>query len=307
MRCQYCGKNLWPLRGLFDEDFCSKDHRQRYNERVRKALDHLPKVQASPRPIGIAGFQFEKPRVQEPQFAFRSTEASCENQAAPAIPEFAHANPPATFATGAFTFASPQASSGSEARATDVAAAVEPKVMSIESLRDRFQKGQRGAAAAAMIDLPMSIAPQAGNMALKASHRWDLHPEVFDELNHVYLHEPDPALLASLPVAQSVASRLQPIATTARARHTAAAGPSGAGRVEFFPMQPFAGAGMPGIADVEGAPPQAALQPGQNIWLEDPVSWNVPVSMAPTRSSLAMLPAIDRAAALEQFRDTFSG
>ena len=71
MRCQYCGKNLWPLRGLFDEDFCSRDHRQRYHERVRKALEHLPKGEVIARPNAIAGFQFEKPRVQQPEFTLR--------------------------------------------------------------------------------------------------------------------------------------------------------------------------------------------------------------------------------------------
>src|SRR5512140_1514915 len=102
VRCQYCGKNLWPLRGLFDEDFCSRDHRQRYHERVRKALEHLPRAQASPRPTGIAGFQFEKPRVQDPAFAFRSAATVCETLATPAMPDFAHSTAPASLVNASF-------------------------------------------------------------------------------------------------------------------------------------------------------------------------------------------------------------
>src|SRR5262249_57397325 len=83
VRCQYCGKNLWPLRGLFDEDFCSRDHRQRYHERVRKALEHLPKGQATPRPNGIAGFQFEKPRLEQPEFTRRPTADTVAPAASP--------------------------------------------------------------------------------------------------------------------------------------------------------------------------------------------------------------------------------
>src|SRR5271169_6350867 len=98
LRCQYCGKNLWPLRGLFDEDFCSRDHRQRYHERVRKALEHLPKIAGIPRPGGIAGFQFEKPRVQEPVVTRHSASGPCEKPAPPAMPDFAHANSRPSFA-----------------------------------------------------------------------------------------------------------------------------------------------------------------------------------------------------------------
>src|SRR5262249_43031080 len=194
VRCQYCGKNLWPLRGLFDEDFCSRDHRQRYHERVRKALEHLPKGQPTPRPNGIAGFQFEKPRLEQPEFTRRPT--------------------------------------------TDtVAPAVSANIMSIDSMRARFEPSQGALAAVAWMDTPAPIAPRPGNITLKASRRWSLSPEAFDELNHVYLHEPDPFLEANMPFGGPVISRLKPVSSTPRAKHTAIAGPSGAGRVEFFPMR----------------------------------------------------------------------
>jgi hypothetical protein len=248
---------LWPLRGLFDEDFCSRDHRQRYHERVRKALEHLPKSQATPRPNGIAGFQFEKPRVQQQEFTRRPA-------------------------------------------GDTVAPAISPNIMSIDSLRGQFEQS-RGALAVALMDAPAPIAPRPGNMALKASQRWSLSPEAFDELNHVYLHEPDPLLEANMPLGGSLMGQLKPVSSIARAKHTAIAGPSGAGRVEFFPMQRHSAALAEGVeAD---AFPQAASQGGDNIWLEDFVSWRIAVSMAPNRSSMAMLPATDRAAALAQFRN----
>jgi hypothetical protein len=180
-----------------------------------------------------------------------------------------------------------------------VATSIAPNVMSIESLRERFHQNH---ADVAIMDAPMGIEPQPNNMALQASRRWTVTPAVFDELNHVYLHEPDPVLEASLPVGGSLTALLAPVATTARARHTAAAGPSGAGRVEFFPMQPRFSQGPLADAKVGEAFPAMPSPAGENIWLEDLVSWQIPVSLAPNRSSMAMLPEVDRAAALDRFR-----
>jgi hypothetical protein len=169
--------------------------------------------------------------------------------------------------------------------------------MRIDSLRERFEQNH---GALAWLDAPAPIAPRPGNMALKTSQRWSLSPEAFDELNHVYLHEPDPLMEANLPFGGSFIGQIQPVSSSARAKHTATAGPSGAGRVEFFPMQRHSAAlGEGAEAD---ALPEAASQRGDNIWLEDLVSWRIPMSLAPNRSSMAMLPATDRAAALEQFR-----
>ncbi len=57
MKCLYCGKGLWPLRGLIDSDFCSRVHRQKYHDRVRKALDRLPQFEtAAHAPVGMSGF-----------------------------------------------------------------------------------------------------------------------------------------------------------------------------------------------------------------------------------------------------------
>ncbi len=302
VRCQYCGKNLWPLRGLFDEDFCSRDHRQRYHERVRKALEHLPKDQVVARPTGIAGFQFEKPRAQQPQITRRRSGEPCQNPAMPAVPGFAHTAASPSLAAGSFSFTSVKPAAGEARHTADaMAPTVSPNIMSIDSLRDRFEQN-RGAGAVAIMDAPAQIAPRPGNMALKASQRWSLSPEAFDELNHVYLHEPEPLIEANMPFGGSLVGLLKPISTTARAKHTAAAGPSGTGRVEFFPMQRHSSAALAESLEAD-ALPEAAVQAGDNIWLEDFMSWRIPVALAPNRSSLAVLPASDRAAALEQFRN----
>lgn len=302
VRCQYCGKNLWPLRGLFDEDFCSRDHRQRYHERVRKALEHLPKGQATPRPNGIAGFQFEKPRVQQPEFTRRPAGEPCENPATAAVPDFAHATASPSLATSSFSFASLAPTEGIRRPSADThAQAISANIMSIDSLRDRFEQ-THGALAVALMEAPAPIAPRPGNMALQTSRRWSLSPEAFDELNHVYLHEPDPLLEANMPFGGGLIGQLTPVASIARAKHTAMAGPSGAGRVEFFPMQRHSATALAEGMEAD-ALPQAAFEDGDNIWLEDFVSWRIPVSLAPNRSSMAMLPATDRAAALAQFRN----
>ena len=298
LRCQYCGKNLWPLRGLFDEDFCSRDHRQRYHERVRKALEHLPKTEHG-RPTGVAGFQFEKPRVQQPAFARRTSTEPWQKPAAPAMPDFAHGGMRPSFAAMAPRFA--PVSVAPLKRAAHAAAAainIAPNVLNIDSLRQRFH--QKAATAVAMADEPAGITLRPRNV--KVSQRASSAPSAFDELNHVYVRVPDPQLEAVLPVCGSLAAQLQPVSITAKALHTASAGPSGAGRVEFFPMQSRAVGFMPLSAEAEDVLPEMAFHAGEQVWLEDPMSWRIPVSVASTRPSMAMLPALDRALALEQFR-----
>jgi hypothetical protein len=299
VRCQYCGKNLWPLRGLFDEDFCSKDHRQRYNERVRKALDHLPKGQAAPRPKGIAGFQFEKPRTQEPAAAPRRSGPPRENPSSPAVPDFVYATGSPALAAGSFSTSVPPVTG--ESRATDISDTIAPNVMSIESLRERAHGSSL--TAVGLADAPVMLTPMAGNMALKVSHRWNLSFEAFDELNHVYLHEPEPEMDAGLPAGRSAVVELRPVSATARAKHTAFVGPAGAGRIEFFPMTPHASAALPQGAEADTMR-AGALGEGDNLWLEDLVSWRIPLSVAPMRSSLAMLPESDQTLALERFQNT---
>ncbi len=42
MQCLYCDAELKPFRGLFDEDFCCRDHREKYFSSFRKAVNRLP-------------------------------------------------------------------------------------------------------------------------------------------------------------------------------------------------------------------------------------------------------------------------
>ncbi len=298
MRCQYCGKNLWPLRGLFDEDFCSRDHRQRYHERVRKALEHLPRTENS-RPTGVADFQFERPRVQEPAATRQNPAQPWQSPSAPAMPDFAHTAARPSFAATASRFApvtiAPVKVAAHAAAGSPTAIAT--NVLSIDHLRHRFH--QKTAAGVTLADQPVGITLRPGNT--KVSRRGNFTPTAFDELNHVYVRVPDPQLEAILPICGSLAAQLQPVSVAPKALHTAAAGPSGAGRVEFFPMQSRGSQFLPLTAEVQDALPEMSFHAGEQIWLEDPLSWQIPVSLAPNRSSMPMLPATDRVQALEQF------
>ncbi len=55
MGCLFCGKEIGPLRSLRDNEFCSSVHRNRYKERLDKALHSI--AAPEPAPAGIAGFR----------------------------------------------------------------------------------------------------------------------------------------------------------------------------------------------------------------------------------------------------------
>lgn len=48
MQCLYCETELKPLRGLFDEDFCCKEHREKYFASFRKGIGLLPALDLPP-------------------------------------------------------------------------------------------------------------------------------------------------------------------------------------------------------------------------------------------------------------------
>src|SRR5579872_4193951 len=48
MQCLYCETELKPLRGLFDEDFCCKEHREKYLSSFRKGIHLLPVLDLPP-------------------------------------------------------------------------------------------------------------------------------------------------------------------------------------------------------------------------------------------------------------------
>jgi hypothetical protein len=48
VQCLYCETELKPLRGLFDEDFCCKEHREKYFSSFRKGINLLPVLDLPP-------------------------------------------------------------------------------------------------------------------------------------------------------------------------------------------------------------------------------------------------------------------
>jgi hypothetical protein len=48
VQCLYCETELKPLRGLFDEDFCCKEHREKYFSSFRKGITLLPVLNLPP-------------------------------------------------------------------------------------------------------------------------------------------------------------------------------------------------------------------------------------------------------------------
>jgi hypothetical protein len=50
VQCLYCDSELKPFRGLFDEDFCCREHRDKYFASFRKAVNRLPVLDFPPAP-----------------------------------------------------------------------------------------------------------------------------------------------------------------------------------------------------------------------------------------------------------------
>ncbi len=48
MQCLYCETELKPFRGLIDEDFCCREHREKYLSSFRRALNQLPDLVVTP-------------------------------------------------------------------------------------------------------------------------------------------------------------------------------------------------------------------------------------------------------------------
>src|SRR5258708_11337569 len=105
-------------------------------------MEHMPKPEAILKASGMAGFQFEKPRVQELSSAFRNNGSAWESPAAPALPNLAPATLRASLATGQFSCRLPEPVAAAKARPAEVAAgAFASNGMSIDSLRARLHAG----------------------------------------------------------------------------------------------------------------------------------------------------------------------
>jgi hypothetical protein len=49
MRCLYCGETSWrPFRWMADGEFCSREHRKSYHERLRRIASDLAECQSGP-------------------------------------------------------------------------------------------------------------------------------------------------------------------------------------------------------------------------------------------------------------------
>jgi hypothetical protein len=67
VQCLYCETELKPLRGLFDEDFCCREHREKYLASFRKGISLLPVLNLPP-------ITLVKQTVSEPSEVFAAEE-----------------------------------------------------------------------------------------------------------------------------------------------------------------------------------------------------------------------------------------
>ena len=56
MRCLYCGETSWrPFRWMAGGEFCSREHRHSYHERLRKIASDLSECQSTPSTVACPG------------------------------------------------------------------------------------------------------------------------------------------------------------------------------------------------------------------------------------------------------------
>ncbi len=122
MQCLYCETELKPLRGLFDEDFCCKDHREKYFSSFRKGINLLPVLDLPPLE--------RKPKRESEETVLEVMEGAPETGAVPDdLPEMAdepavvEAIPEPVLAIAAEL---PEAEPVGEAEAPEVTAAAAP-------------------------------------------------------------------------------------------------------------------------------------------------------------------------------------
>lgn len=92
MRCLYCGETSWrPFRWMADGEFCSREHRKSYHERLRKIASELAECQTVPfKATGpAAGASIERPSVQiEPNVEVGGELLPVEASGMPAAPVY---------------------------------------------------------------------------------------------------------------------------------------------------------------------------------------------------------------------------
>jgi len=74
MRCLYCGETSWrPFRRMADGEFCSREHRKSYHERLRKIAIDLVECQTAPANTALPG----RAVVETPETHFEPNAGIC--------------------------------------------------------------------------------------------------------------------------------------------------------------------------------------------------------------------------------------
>lgn len=102
MRCLYCGKTSWvPFKKLSDGEFCSRAHRDSYQERLRKVANVLKQYEIAPQEAALASTDpaaaaalVSRPELREPLMSELFRILMCEPVPAPGGAHMAPAIPP---------------------------------------------------------------------------------------------------------------------------------------------------------------------------------------------------------------------
>jgi hypothetical protein len=94
VQCLYCDSELKPFRGLFDEDFCCREHRDKYFSSFRKALNRLPVLEIPPAPTAES-LSLSMRQAEEPVFAADAPNVPAETVGLPRTEALAAAGEPA--------------------------------------------------------------------------------------------------------------------------------------------------------------------------------------------------------------------
>jgi len=63
MQCLYCGETSWrPFRRMVDGEFCSREHRKSYHERLKRIATDLAECQVAPAKAALPG----SPAIETP-------------------------------------------------------------------------------------------------------------------------------------------------------------------------------------------------------------------------------------------------
>lgn len=157
MACLYCDKELKPFRGFFDEDFCSREHREKYFSSFRKAL------------TGFGGLASQTAPPEQPApSTSKSDPRIADFRPAPILPLVAetarHGHQPEPLAV-CYGVEIPSrviawnAALDSEERTADLAAPLESKFGIIEPARALFDSSPRLAAELENEPVALSLEP----------------------------------------------------------------------------------------------------------------------------------------------------